>query len=312
MTGLRIVMTVFIAVLLFRFTNVLRVYLESLAEGTESKMDDQVLPLIDKTLKIIIVVGALIQILSLLHVNIAAIIAGVSIAGLALALATQDSVKNLIGSLMIFLDKPFQINDFVEIDGKYGTVEEVGFRSTRIRTVDTSLISIPNGSLSNLMIWNMGIRFFWLFDTKLSITYDTPPELIEHFTDQVERIIRMHPMAADENYIVRFSEFGDSALHIQLRAYFRTNDYLEELKIREEFLLSIMRLADTLGVEFAFPSRTLYVDSFPGERDEQPAPDTSPESMQQKTDRYMEHLKDRLNESYPEDDMYGEENISDN
>jgi MscS family membrane protein len=138
--ALEIIITVFIALLLLRVLEYVMNYFKSIADRTESKMDDQLIPILRQIIKLVIIGAAIFQILHLINVNVAALIAGISIGGLALALAAKDTVNNLIGSMMIFLDKPFQIGDFIEVNGQFGTVIEVGFRTTRIQTKDTSIL----------------------------------------------------------------------------------------------------------------------------------------------------------------------------
>jgi len=194
------------------------------------------------------------------------LIAGISIGGLALALAAKDTVGNLIGSLMIFIDKPFQIGDFIEVGGQFGTVVEVGFRTTRIQTIDSSVISIPNGSIANTTLMNMGIRVYRLLDTKISITYDTPPELIEVYVAGLRELVRRHPKTLEEKSLIFLNGLANSSLDIFFRVYLRAATYDEELAIREDILLHAIRLAQRLGVRFAFPSTSLYVEQFPGQK----------------------------------------------
>ena len=134
------------------------VVLKRRAEKTVSTLDDQLIPLLRKFLKAVVLVLGAVWILSRLDFNVTALLAGVSLGGLAFALAAQDTLKNMFGSLLIFLDKPFQVGDWIQADSIDGTVEEVGFRSTRVRTFANSVIYVPNGKLSDMMVNNMGMR----------------------------------------------------------------------------------------------------------------------------------------------------------
>jgi MscS family membrane protein len=262
--ALEIIITVFIALLLLRILEYTVNYFKSIAEKTESKMDDQLIPIVSQILKLVIIGVTAFQVLHLMNVNVAALIAGISIGGLALALAAKDTVNNLIGSLMIFLDKPFQIGDFIEVDGNMGTVTEVGFRTTRIQKVDTAIISIPNGTIANTVLNNMGIRVFRLFHISIGVTYDTPADLIEVFVDGLRKLSVDHPRVINTDQYIHMSGFGDSSLNIMYRVYLDTRNYAEELALKEEISLAILRMADAIGIRFAFPSSTLYIEEFPG------------------------------------------------
>ncbi len=227
---------------------------------TENRMDDQLIPAGGKLAQIVIVVVAIVFTLSQLDINVAALIAGFSIGALALALAAQDTVKNLIGSLMIFVDRPFQVGDAIVADGQEGTVVEVGLRSTRIRALDTSVLSIPNGTIANITISNMGVREFRMMNITLGVTYSTTPEQIEAFTAALKSLIVNHPLTLKENYLVHFREMGDSALKILFRCFIPVHSIAEELQIREEIYLEIMRIAQRLKINFAFPSTSIYLE----------------------------------------------------
>ncbi len=288
-TSLDIVNVVLFSFLIYRIVDIVLAFLSSVAKTTSSKMDDQVLPIIRQIVKILIITGAIIKILILLNINVTALIAGVSIGGLALALAAQDTVKNLIGSLMIFIDKPFQVDDWVEIDNMAGTVTEVGFRSTRIKQLDTSIISIPNGIISNKALTNKGLRVFRLFETTIGVTYDTPRLHLQYFIEGLRKIAIKHELIS-ENYYIYLKDLGDFSINILFRVYLKTNDYKQELALKEEITFLIMELAETLNVRFAFPSQTLYVEQFPGKEDLIPKYDDSEENLSNKLKGFLDKL----------------------
>ncbi len=262
-TGLRIFITVFWMMLGLRLWDVLMLFVGNKIKRTESRMDDQLLPLLHKMGQIAVVVLAVIQVLYIMDVNVTAIIAGLSIGGLALALAAQDTVKNFIGSLMIFVDRPFQVGDWVEVDGFSGEVVEVGFRSTRLRLLDSSMVSIPNGNMANMSVINRGVRVYRLMNVTLGITYDTPVRKIEAFIAGLRQIIEEHPATNKENYYVHLTTLADSSINILFRVPLLITTYAEELKYKEEILFAIIRLADQLEVSFAFPSTSVYVEKMP-------------------------------------------------
>lgn len=260
-TAFRIMQTVFLILLALRVIDLLVVYSERITTRTANTMDDQLLPLIKKAFYLVVTISGIIYILDLLQVNVTALIAGISIGGLALALAAQDTVKNLIGSLMIFIDRPFQIGDYIIVGSATGTVEEVGFRSTRLRTPDHSIVSIPNGQISNMVINNLGLRIYRRFRTDLTVTYNTSPEQIEAFVDGIKQIIAKHPNTRKEGYEVHFSNMSASSLDIMLNAYLSVPTWSEELRTKHELLIQIMKLAEQLNIGFAFPSTSVYIEN---------------------------------------------------
>lgn len=256
-----IILVVFIA---FRVLDIFIAYTLKFTRKTESKMDEQLVPIIKRSIQAIIIVAGLVQILQLLDINLTALIAGLSIGGLALALAAQDTVKNLIGSAMIFVDKPFQIGDYIEYGSNNGTVMEVGFRSTRLQKSDSSIITIPNGSIANATVTNKGVRIFRLFNINIGLTYDTPLPLMKEYIEGLKKIVAKHERVRNQGNYVHLNSMGDSAVNILFRVQLEVTDYAGELEVKEELLFSIMELAEKLGVNFAFPSSTVYIEQFPG------------------------------------------------
>ena len=261
--GLNIAETVFwIYVLLKLVKVVMRIY-EEFTERTHSRLDDQLVPILNNFLKGLVLVFGLFKVLRLFGVDTTTLVAGATIGGLAFALASQDTVKNLIGTIMIFLDKPFHIDDWIEAGEISGTVEQVGFRSTIVRAADTSIYQIPNSKLSEIVINNKGLRLFRRYNTNLGVRYDTPPILIEAFVKGVREIIIAHPETRSDSYNVEFTGFGDSALLIMVNVYFKSLVWGVEQSSKHRLHMAIIKLAKELGVEFAFPSTTVTIEQFP-------------------------------------------------
>ena len=290
---LAIIIAVLVFVLIYRLWRIVMAYLKEAASKTETKMDDQILPLIDGAITTIIFIGAFFYILSLMHVNVAALIAGLSIGGIALALAAQDTVRNLLGSIMVFIDKPFQVGDFVELDGEFGSIVEVGFRSTRIMTKDTSIISLPNGTVANMKIRNLGIRPYRMLETEIGVTYDTPVKRIEQFIDGIRKIMKSHPKVVEENQLVYFYQMADSSLNVYVRVHLDTRYWDAELEIKEGIYLDIIRLANVLGIRFAFPSRALYIEDFPEKKSLVPTYSEDPDAMENSKLEYLKSLEQK-------------------
>ena len=241
-------------------------YMGKLAEKTEGTMDDQLIPLLKRALTTFVYIIGFIFILEALNFNVQNIITGLSIGGLAFAFAAQDTIKNLFGSLTIFMDRPFQVGDWIVAENINGTVEEVGFRSTRIRTFSNSVMYVANGRLANMVIDNMGVRVYRRYSTVLGVTYDTPPELIEAFVKGLRQIILEHPDTRKDYFHVYLNDFAGSSLNILFYSFFTVNDWGLELRARHELMISILKLASQLGVRFAFPTQTLFVEEVPGQK----------------------------------------------
>jgi MscS family membrane protein len=264
-TGLQVMLPLFGTIILYRMVNVVAVYLLRIAQRTDSTLDDQLVPLLRKTLKTFVIIIGTLFILDNLDVPILPLLTGLSIGGLAFALAAQDTIKNFFGSIMIFIDKPFQVGDWVTTGDIDGTVEEVGFRSSRIRTFRNSLVYVPNGKLADSTIDNHGLRDYRRFYTQIAINYDTPPELIEIFVKGLRKIVENHPNTRKDGYHVYFNDMAAHSLNIMFYIFFKVPSWAEELKARHEVLIEIMNLAHEIGIHFAFPTQTLHVENLPGQ-----------------------------------------------
>jgi MscS family membrane protein len=253
-----------IMVIFYKIVDIVAAYFGSLATKTASTLDDQLVPLLRKTLKaIVIIVGTLFILRDGLDLDIIPFLTGLSIGGVAIALAAQDTIKNFFGSIMIFIDKPFQVGDWVTSGEIDGTVEEVGFRSTRIRTFRNSLMYVPNGKIADAVVDNHGLRQYRRFTTTLTITYDTPSALMEQFVLGLREIIKSHPKTRKDLYHVYFNNLSSYSQDVMFYIFFEVPTIQEELQSRHEILTQIVKLAQTLGVRFAFPTQTLHMESFP-------------------------------------------------
>jgi MscS family membrane protein len=254
----------------FRATDLLAELLSQRAAATDSKFDDLLIPLVRKTLKIFIAAIGLIYIAGALNIEIVPLLTGLGIGGLAVAFAAKDTIENFFGSVAVILDQPFEVGDWVKINDVEGTVEELGFRSTRIRTFYNSLVTVPNASLVRATVDNFGRRKYRRTNTTLNLTYDTPPDKIEAFCEGVRELIRAHPYTRKDYFCVYFNNFGAHSLDVLVYFFHECPDWQTELRERQRMYLDILRLADALGVEFAYPTQTLFVN--PEQGDHQPAP----------------------------------------
>jgi MscS family membrane protein len=253
-----------ITIIFYKLVNVVAAYFGKLATKTESTLDDQLVPLLRKTLKaFVIIIGTLFILRDGLNLDIIPFLTGLSIGGVAIALAAQDTIKNFFGSVMIFIDKPFQVGDWITSGDIDGTVEEVGFRSTRVRTFRNSLMYVPNGKIADATLDNHGLRQYRRFFTTLTLTYDTPPVLIEEFVKGLREIVLAHPHTRKDMYHIYFNNLSSYSQDIMFYIFFEVPTWGEELACRHEVLVQTVKLANTLGVRFAFPTQTLHMESFP-------------------------------------------------
>jgi MscS family membrane protein len=259
---INIMVIVFWIYVLLKLVEVIMSIYGKFAESTVSKLDDQLVPVLRNFLMGMVIFAGLLKLLTLFGVDPVTVIAGASILGIAIALASQDTVKNFIGTIMIFIDKPFHIGDWIEAGTVIGTVETVGFRSTTVRAADTTIFQIPNSQLSEMVVNNKGLRSFRRYTTNLGIRYDTPPELIEAFVLGIRRIIELEPSTRTEEFNVEFAGFAESSLSILLNIYFVNLDWADEQTSKHVLHMKILKLANSLGVGFAFPSSTLLIEQF--------------------------------------------------
>ena len=243
----------------FRLVDIINALLMRKALATANRFDDLLVPMVTKSLKVFVVVMGIIFSADNLNIDVTSLLAGLGIGGLAFALAAKDLLGNFFGSLTVLLDRPFQIGDWVVIGDVEGSVEAVGFRSTRIRTFYNSLITLPNAILTTTKIDNMGARRYRRMKSMLGLTYDTPPEKIDAFCEGIRVLIGLHPYMRKDYYQVYFNQYSAASLDILVYVFWETPDWNTELRERHRFLLDILRLAKQLEVEFAYPTQTLYL-----------------------------------------------------
>ncbi|MEE2829322.1 MAG: mechanosensitive ion channel family protein [Myxococcota bacterium] len=231
------------------------------ASKTNTKMDDQLIPLLRRAAKTVAYVVGILFILQNLDIDVGSVLAGLGIGGLAFALAAKDTLANLFGSLTIFTDRPFQIGDWVVVNGIEGTVEEVGFRATRIRTFYDSVVTVPNSAVADGAIDNMGKRRYRRFKTTLGLTYDTSADQMQAFVEGVRASILASPYTRSDSYEVHFNSMGDFSLNVLVYAFFDVETWREELQGKHNLMLEWMRLAEELGLSFAYPTQSIQVET---------------------------------------------------
>ena len=255
----KFVACIFSVIAVYRLVDVLASYLELKTAKTASKFDDLLVPLFRKSLKILVVAFGMLFIAQNLNLKVWSLLTGLGIGGLALGFAAKDTIANFFGSVMILTDRPFNIGDWIIIGDKEGSIEELGFRSTRIRTFYNSVVYVPNADMANARIDNMGERKYRRFKTLLNLTYDTPPEKIQKFCEAIRQLVLDRPSMRHDYFHVYLNQFGPHSLDILLYVFFEVPDWSIELKERHAFMLDIIKLASDMQVEFAFPTQTLHM-----------------------------------------------------
>ncbi len=217
----------------------------------------QLLPLISKSLKVFVVIVAALVTSQNLGLNVTGLIASLSIGGLALGLAAQDTLGNLFGAVAILTDKPFLVGDRIQVETVDGTVEQIGFRSTRVRNLDGYLVTIPNKTMGNAIITNIARRPTIKTVMNLGLTYDTPAEKVDRALKILEEIFRRHPMTAELS--LSFNKFEASSLNINLVHFWNSTDNKAYLAGIQAMNLEVKRRFDAEGIAFAFPTQTVYL-----------------------------------------------------
>ncbi|MEM0437997.1 MAG: mechanosensitive ion channel family protein [Candidatus Micrarchaeia archaeon] len=230
-------------------------YLKPYVEKSESKLDDQLLPILRRGIKVVIIILTLVFLLSNFGYDVTALLAGLGVGGLAVALAAQDTISNFIGSLVIFTGKPFKIGDFVKFGSFAGTVQEVGMRTTRFETPSGTVLVVPNNKISSEIVENVTAAKMRRVDLTIGVTYDTSYQKLKRAISIIEGVLKAHPNV--EKYDVRFSEFGAYSLNISTWYWLKDPSKFRETP--HEINLEIKKRFDKERIEMAFPTQTVYL-----------------------------------------------------
>jgi len=235
----------------------LGVWREKIVSPQDRQFAEQLIPFISKVAKTALIIAAVLLTTENLGMDIKTLLAGLSVGGLALGLAAQDTVANLFGAVAIFLDKPFHIGDRIRVEGVEGTVEAIGLRSTNIRSLDGHHVTIPNKLMGNAIITNITRRPTIKTEMNLGLTYDTPAEKVKRATVLLEEIFRGNPRTAE--LLISFNKFGDSALNLFVVHVWNGTDGNQHFAEMQALNLQIKARFDAEKIEFAFPTQTIYL-----------------------------------------------------
>lgn len=250
-------MAIIVTWYLLRLLEFVALLLMDRAEKTDSKADDQIILFMKDLVKVVLVIMAIFFVLSaIFQFNITSLLAGAGIVGLAVAFAAKESIENLFGSFAIFADKPFTVGDFVQVGSVMGTVEKVGFRSTRIRTLEKTWVTLPNRKIMESHSENLTLRTFRRVDMTIGVLYSSKIEQIKNIVKDIQSYIDEHELT-NQDGIVGFHDFGESSLNIRILYFVQNMDWNTYIKTREQINFEIMAIVSRHGSDFAFPTRTI-------------------------------------------------------
>ena len=259
----RVTAAIAAAYALYRLVDVIEYYLNRLVGKTETKLDDMLVPAVRKALRITIAIVAVLLISeNILGANVKSLLLSAGVGGIAIALAAKDTIANFFGSITIFADRPFQMGELVKIGEHLGPVEEVGFRSTRIRTLQGHLVTVPNSVIANSLVENVGKRPFIRRTSNITITYDSGHAKAKKAVEIIKEVLADVPELntdAEKPPRVYFSDFNDWSLNIYMSYWVKPADYWLYHQVNERVNFELMKRFEAEQIEFAFPSQTLYV-----------------------------------------------------
>jgi len=259
----RVVAAIAAAYALYRLVDVIEYYLNRVVGKTETKLDDMLVPVFRKALRVTIAIIAILLISeNILGANVKSLLLSAGVGGIAIALAAKDTIANFFGSITIFADRPFQMGELVKIDEHLGQIEEVGFRSTRLRTLQGHLVTVPNSIIANSTVENLGRRPFIRRTSNITITYDSGHTKAKRAVEIIKEILADVPEVGTDPQNpprVYFNEFNDCSLNIYMSYWVKPADYWVYHEVNQRVNLEMMKRFEAEKIEFAFPTQTLYL-----------------------------------------------------
>ena len=230
-----------------------------LRKSLSQKMDDTVFEFVLKVTRVLIYIVAIFLVLAILEINLTGLIAGLGLGGVIVTLAAQDTAKNLFGGVVIFIDKPFVVGDWIEMDNYEGTIEDITFRTTRIRTFENALVNIPNAIIADASVTNWSKMEKRRYKTNLCVELNTPLEKLELLKAKIEKMLQERESVFDDSIIVRFDQITDNGINVLIYTYTNSVDYASYLKEVEDINIKIMKILREENVELAYDTKTVYV-----------------------------------------------------
>ena len=255
----RVVVVLLLTWTVFRIIDAFTVFLGEMTSRTDSKLDDMVVPLVRKAAKSFAGILAFILVAQNMGYSVSGLLAGLGIGGLALAMAAKDTLANIFGSVMILVDRPFHVGDWITFSGGDGVVEEIGLRSTRVRTFAKTVISVPNQALANATVENHSVMPKRRIKFNLGVTYDATAGQVKELVERIEKYLRDNSDIDQEFMLIKFTTFNDSSLDIFVYCFTVSTDWVEHLSVRQDVNLRLMELVEEMGMSVAFPTRTVHL-----------------------------------------------------
>ncbi len=232
---------------------------KKLRKSLSSKMDDTVFEFVLKITRVLIYVIAIFLVLAILEINLTGLIAGLGLGGVIVTLAAQDTAKNLFGGLVIFIDKPFVVGDWIEMEAYEGTIEDITFRTTRIRTFENALVNIPNAIIADASVTNWSKMEKRRYKTNLCVELNTPLEKLQLLKTRIENMLQERESVYDDSIIVKFDQITDNGMNILIYTYTNSVDYSSYLKEVEDINIKIMKILKEENIELAYDTKTVFV-----------------------------------------------------
>ena len=248
-----------IAVFAYRLIALVGGWFLARAQKTTSDVDEIAASLGTGLMKLLVVVGTVIAVADVVGLPYEGVLAGLGVGGVAIAFAARDTVSNMLGGGILMADRPFRRGDLIELDGTLATVEHVGLRCTRLRSLDDTLLNVPNSHLSDRAIANWGKRRRRKVVLGVGLTYDTPRDKLDTFVKRLKEMLLEQPRIDRDDLYVGLKSFGASSIDIELMFYLKVYAYGSQVDAQHAIVLDIIALAEDVGVEFAFPTRTIHV-----------------------------------------------------
>lgn len=257
----RCIIIITVARCFLRLNNSYTVWQERINKTEENSIIKTIAPILNKIIKVLIIVIALAAIASEFGYKLNSLLAGLGIGGLAVAMAAQDALKNFFGGFVIITDHPFNTGDIINIDNNEGVVEDIGLRSTKIRTFEKELITVPNSKISDGSVVNYSRRGLRRVKFHVGATYSTTADKLKKAVNEIQSMLKDHKQVDSDSIIVKFDGFGGSSLDILVMYFIKTPDYAVYMDVKEEINFTIMKIFEKENIEFAFPSMSIYFEN---------------------------------------------------
>ncbi len=248
---------------IYNLTDLESVIFKKLQTKLNLEIDQVLAVFLSKFLRVVLVLIAFTIIAQEWNYDLNGLIAGLGLGGLAIALAAKDSLANIFGGMVILLDKPFTLNDWISTSQVEGTVEEIGFRSTKIRTFTQALVTVPNSTLADEAITNWSKRGKRRIDFELTVSFDTSQEKLTNCLQKLKQMLKNHPEIHQDAIYVHFRDFGENGFQIYFYFFTITTVFREFLHVREDVNYKILQILEAEGIKLAYPSRNLYLKTLP-------------------------------------------------